>query len=43
VTKHEFEMILAAIKDSEAVKEDIGQEHVDCASGACPIDFNAAT
>ena len=42
VTKHEFEMILAAIKDSEEVKEDIGFEHVDCSTGACPVDFNAA-
>ena len=41
VTKHEFEMILAAIKDSEVVKEDIGFEHVDCSTGACPVDFNA--
>lgn len=39
VTKHEFEMILAAIKDSETVKEDIGFEHVDCGAGGCPIDF----
>lgn len=41
VTKHEFEMILAAIKDSEEVKEDIGFEHVDCSTGACPVDFSA--
>jgi len=39
VTKHEFEMIVAAIKDSEEVKEDIGFEHVDCGAGGCPIDF----
>jgi len=39
VTKHEFEMICAAIKESEAVKEDIGFEHVDCGAGGCPIDF----
>lgn len=37
VTKHEFEMILASIISE--VHEDIGQEHVDCAGGACPIDF----
>lgn len=42
VTKHEFEAILEAIQreDEESVKEDIGFEHVDCAGGACPIDFN---
>lgn len=39
VTKHEFEQIAAAIQE-EAEKEDIGFEHVDCSSGACPIDFN---
>lgn len=37
VTKHQFELIAAAIQDE--VEEDIGREHVDCASGACPIDF----
>lgn len=44
VTKHEFDLIAAAISaanDAE-IKEDIGVEHVDCASGACPIDFRAA-
>ena len=40
VTKHEFEMILAAIKEDEALKEDIGFEHVDCGAGGCPIDFS---
>lgn len=38
VTKHEFEMIAAAITAS--VKEDIGFEHIDCGSGGCPVDFN---
>jgi ribonucleotide reductase alpha subunit len=38
VTKHEFEQIAQAIKDS--VKEDVDFAHVDCASGACPVDFN---
>ena len=42
VTKHEFEMILAAIKDSDEVKQDVDFAHVDCASGACPVDFNKA-
>jgi GrpB-like predicted nucleotidyltransferase (UPF0157 family) len=39
VTKHEFEEIAAAI--DRVVHEDVGFEHVDCASGACPVDFNA--
>lgn len=40
VTKAEFEMIAAAIANDD-VEEDIGFEHVDCGSGACPIDFGA--
>jgi adenosylcobalamin-dependent ribonucleoside-triphosphate reductase len=39
VTKHEYEAIAAEI-DGAGVKEDVGLEHVDCASGACPVDFN---
>lgn len=37
VTKAEFEAISRAI--TEQMEEDIGREHLDCASGACPIDF----
>jgi adenosylcobalamin-dependent ribonucleoside-triphosphate reductase len=37
VTKAQYEEITRAI--SEALAEDIGREHVDCSSGACPIDF----
>lgn len=39
ITKAEFDRIAAAIQKDEAVQEDVGQEHVDCASGACPINF----
>lgn len=39
VTKHEFEQIANAIKESE-VKEDVDFAHVDCASGACPVSFD---
>lgn len=41
VTKHEFESIVNAIKKDESneLQEDVGMEHVDCASGACPINF----
>ena len=39
LTKAEFELIAQAIKSSD-VKEDIGLEHVDCSTGACPISFN---
>lgn len=44
VTKHEYEVIAAAVAAAQAeaeaeVKEDVDFEHVDCASGACPIDF----
>ncbi|MCK1543335.1 ribonucleoside-diphosphate reductase [Bradyrhizobium sp. 179] len=41
VTKAEFEHIAAAIQ-ADDVKEDIGFEHVDCSTGACPVDFNTA-
>lgn len=40
VTKVQYEEIVRAI--TEAVAEDIGREHLDCASGACPIDFKTA-
>ena len=41
LTKHEYEQILLEIKvDGGVVAEDIGLEHVDCSSGACPISFN---
>jgi hypothetical protein len=42
VTKAEFEHIAAAIQADDDMKEDIGFEHVDCSTGACPVDFNAA-
>lgn len=38
VTREEFEAVLSAI-DDEAMKEEIGFEHVSCAGGACPIDW----
>ncbi len=37
VTKAEFEAMSAAIR--EVVEEDVDQVHVECAGGACPIDF----
>lgn len=40
VTKHEFEMIVAAIKEDDEAKQDVDFAHVDCAGGACPVDFN---
>ena len=42
VSKHEYEMIANAIVSDSGLKEDIGLEHVDCAGGACPIDFREA-
>ena len=39
LTKHQYESIAASIV--EEAKEDVGFEHVDCASGACPISFNS--
>lgn len=40
VTKARFEQIAAAIKAGD-VQEDVGMEHVDCSTGACPISFGA--
>lgn len=37
-TKAEYEETIAQIK--EAMAEDIGIEHLDCSTGACPISFN---
>jgi hypothetical protein len=43
VTKAQFELICQALKtdieEGDKVQEDVGQEHVDCATGACPISF----
>lgn len=43
VTKEEFEMIARQIDEmSNGVRasEDIGREHIDCSTGACPVDFS---
>ncbi len=37
VTKAEYEAFCHAIEN--AMKEDIGKEHVGCDSGVCPVDF----
>jgi len=37
ITKVEYEKISRSIQ--QKIVEDIGKEHVDCDSGACPIDF----
>jgi hypothetical protein len=37
VTKGEYENVCRKI--DEVMQEDVDREHVDCASGACPIDF----
>ena len=39
ITKAQFEAISEAI--IQAKQEDVGFEHVDCAGGACPIDFGS--
>lgn len=39
VSKAEYERAMRAI--TEAVAEEVDREHIDCASGACPIDFKA--
>lgn len=39
VTKAEYENVIRKIRSS--MEEDIGQEHVDCENGACPIEFKS--
>lgn len=40
LTKAKYEEAVAKIKtEFGSASEDIGREHVDCASGACPIDY----
>ena len=38
ISKEEFAALVAKIKRG-SLQEEIGFEHVDCGSGACPIDF----
>ncbi|WSH69280.1 hypothetical protein U8Q05_34245 (plasmid) [Rhizobium ruizarguesonis] len=38
ITDEEYDRYVANI--TEAMVEDVDREHVDCSSGACPIDFN---
>ncbi len=43
-SRSHYEAICQAIENASGaikVKEDIGVEHVECAGGACPIDFNS--
>lgn len=39
VSKAEFEQVSRAILEKPSVQEDVGFEHVDCGTGACPVDF----
>lgn len=45
ISREEFDAIRANLEQSiwkkSEIKEDIGREHVDCAGGACPVDFNS--
>jgi adenosylcobalamin-dependent ribonucleoside-triphosphate reductase len=40
VSHAEYLRIVRSIQDA-AMAEEVSREHIDCASGACPIDFNA--
>ena len=37
ISKERYEELMSHV---DRMKEDIGREHVDCAAGGCPIDFN---
>jgi hypothetical protein len=39
LTKAKYEEVMRSIM-GKADREDVGFEHVDCASGACPVDFS---
>lgn len=39
VTHDEYLAIVANINKAAGLREEIGREHVDCGSGACPVDF----
>jgi adenosylcobalamin-dependent ribonucleoside-triphosphate reductase len=41
ITRDRFHEIVENLTKSNVV-EDIGKEHIDCANGACPVDFNAS-
>jgi hypothetical protein len=42
ITRDQFEEYMSRIRaSSNPVQEEVGFEHVDCASGACPIDFTS--
>jgi adenosylcobalamin-dependent ribonucleoside-triphosphate reductase len=38
INKAEFEARMRAVK--QALEEDVDKIHIDCAGGACPVDFN---
>jgi len=42
VSREEYNAIVAKI-NNVMVTEDVGKEHVDCASGGCPVDFNTGS
>lgn len=39
ITKDEYDRLMAAISNDN-VKEDVDFSHIDCGSGACPVDFS---
>lgn len=41
VTKAQYEEFVSAIRTE--LEEDIGAEHVECVSGACPVDFSTGS
>lgn len=42
VSVAEYQQVMAAIHRDADLSEDVGLEHLDCASGACPISFTSA-
>jgi len=43
ITHEQYEAYRKDIADVVLAKEEVGREHVNCDSGACPVDFNSGT
>lgn len=41
MTVSRYHQIMSEIEDVDNMKEDVSFEHVDCSSGACPVDFKS--
>lgn len=40
ISREKYEELIAVVRAGEMLKEGIGFEHIDCSTGACPVDFD---